>query len=137
MKNYTGDRLNFGLAAELARVEGIPVEIVMVADDAAFERTADRIDSRRGIAGTVFVHKVAGRRRGCGPELAGCQSRGGRVPRLVSEPWVWPCRACTVPAVGKPGFELPDGEIEFGLGIHGERGIRRSPMVPADEIAVQ
>jgi dihydroxyacetone kinase len=136
IKNYTGDRLNFGLAAELARAEGIPVEMVVVADDAAFERAPGQANNRRGIAGTVFVHKVAGAAAAAGATLSEVKAEAARAAEAVRTMGV-ALSACTVPAVGSPGFELADNEIEFGLGIHGERGVRRGSLVPADEIATQ
>jgi triose/dihydroxyacetone kinase / FAD-AMP lyase (cyclizing) len=132
IKNYTGDRLNFGLAAELARVAGIQVEMVIVADDAAF---ADR-SNRRGIAGTVFVHKVAGAAASAGLPLEEVKREAAGAADAVRTMGVALC-ACTVPAVGSPGFQLADEEIELGLGIHGEKGVRRAPLVPADEIAAE
>jgi triose/dihydroxyacetone kinase / FAD-AMP lyase (cyclizing) len=136
IKNYTGDRLNFGLAAELARAEGFAVEVVIVADDAAFEQPTGAVNNRRGIAGTVFVHKVAGAAAAAGLDLARVKAEASRAAQAVRTMGV-ALSACTVPAVGSPGFELAETEIELGLGIHGERGIRRSPLVPADEIAAQ
>jgi ATP-dependent dihydroxyacetone kinase len=130
VKNYTGDRLNFGLAAELARAEGFPVEIVVVADDVALAGTVPR-DRRRGIAGTVLIHKVAGAAAASGRSLAevAAMARGAAVD-LASMGVA--LGACTVPAVGRPGFELGDEEIELGLGIHGEQGIERADLLPAD-----
>jgi dihydroxyacetone kinase len=130
VKNYTGDRLNFGLAAELARSAGIPVEIVVVADDLALRDTVPR-ERRRGIAGTVLVHKIAG-----AAAAAGCSA--AEVARLATEAAAAlgsmgvALGACTVPAVGHPGFTLGDNEIELGLGIHGEKGVERSAVAPAD-----
>jgi dihydroxyacetone kinase len=132
VKNYTGDRLNFGLAAELARGEGIPVEIVVVADDVALRDTVPR-ERRRGIAGTVLVHKIAG-----AAAAAGCSA--AEVARLANEAAAAlgsmgvALGACTVPAVGHPGFALGDNEIELGLGIHGEKGVERSAVAPADAL---
>jgi ATP-dependent dihydroxyacetone kinase len=136
IKNYTGDRLNFGLAAELARAEGLPVEVVIVADDAAFERAPGQANNRRGIAGTVFVHKVAGAAAATGATLTQVKAEATRAAEAVRTMGV-ALSACTVPAVGSPGFELAENEIEFGLGIHGERGVRRASLVSADEIATQ
>ena len=132
IKNYTGDRLNFGLAAELARAAGIGVEIVIVADDAAFE---DR-NNRRGIAGTVFVHKVAGAAAAAGLPLSEVKREAARAADAVRTMGV-ALSPCTVPAVGSPGFQLADDEIELGLGIHGEKGVRRAPLAPADGIAAE
>jgi dihydroxyacetone kinase len=132
IKNYTGDRLNFGLAAELARAAGIAVEMVIVADDAAFE---DR-SNRRGIAGTVFVHKLAGAAAAAGLPLSEVKREAARAADGLRTMGV-ALSACTVPAVGSPGFQLADNEIELGLGINGEKGVRRAPLAPADEIAAE
>jgi dihydroxyacetone kinase len=130
VKNYTGDRLNFGLAAELARGEGIPVEIVIVADDVALRDTVPR-ERRRGIAGTVLVHKIAGAAAAAGRGVA----EVARLARAASSDlgsMGVALGACIVPAVGRPGFALGGDEIELGLGIHGEQGVARSDMAPAD-----
>jgi len=132
VKNYTGDRLNFGLAAELARAEGIPVEIVFVADDVALRDSVSK-ERRRGIAGTVLVHKVAGAAAESGLSL----QEVARVARQTAENIASmgiSLGACTLPAVGKPGFALGEQEIEVGLGIHGEQGVRRMTMVSADDL---
>jgi len=132
VKNYTGDRLNFGLAAELARSEGIPVEVVVVADDVALRHTVNE-DRRRGIAGTVFVHKVAGAGAAKGLPLAQVARLARETAEAVGTMGV-ALSACTVPAVGKPGFELAPREIELGLGIHGEQGVERVELLPADAL---
>jgi dihydroxyacetone kinase len=136
VKNYTGDRLNFGLAGDLARAEGIPVEMVVVADDASFERSDERFGGRRGLAGTVLVHKVIGAAAAAGLSLQDVKGEGDRAAAAVATMGV-ALSGCTVPAAGTPGFDLPAHEMEFGLGIHGERGIRRCVLAPADEIASQ
>ncbi len=136
IKNYTGDRLNFGLAAELARAEGTAVDMVIVADDAAFELKSGEGNNRRGIAGTVLVHKVAGAAAAAGLTLGEVKAEASHAASAVRTMGV-ALSACTVPAVGSPGFELADNEIEFGLGIHGERGVRRGALLPADEITAQ
>jgi dihydroxyacetone kinase len=132
VKNYTGDRLNFGLAAELARQQGIPVEVVVVADDVALRDLVAR-DRRRGIAGTVLVHKLAGAAAERGLALAEVAGIARSAAAALGSMGV-ALGACTVPSVGKPGFELGDNEIEFGLGIHGEKGVERTTMLTADEI---
>jgi dihydroxyacetone kinase len=132
VKNYTGDRLNFGLAAELARAEGIPVEEVVVADDVALAGTVAN-DRRRGIAGTVLVHKIAGAAAAAGRSLAEVARLARAAAADVGTMGV-ALGACTVPAVGRPGFELGPDEIELGLGIHGEAGVERSAMMPADAL---
>lgn len=132
VKNYTGDRLNFGLAAELARAEGIPVEIVVVADDVALKDTVPT-DRRRGIAGTVLVHKVAGAAAEQGLPLQAVARIAREAAEKLSSMGV-SLGSCTLPAVGRPGFVLGEAEIEVGLGIHGEQGVRRMPVASADEL---
>ncbi|MDR6232333.1 dihydroxyacetone kinase family protein [Pseudomonas oryzihabitans] len=130
VKNYTGDRLNFGLAAELARSEGIPVETVLVADDAALRHTVAP-EKRRGIAGTVLIHKLAGAAAAAGRPLAEVAALARAAAAELRSMGV-ALGACTVPAVGHPGFELADDEVEWGLGIHGEQGVERGPWLGAD-----
>ena len=132
VKNYTGDRLNFGLAAELARAEGIPCEIVVVADDVALCDTVPA-DRRRGIAGTVLVHKIAGAAAAEGLDLAAVAHAAREAAAAIGTMGV-ALGACTVPAAGRPGFDLPDDQMELGLGIHGEAGVQRAPRAPADAI---
>lgn len=132
VKNYTGDRLNFGLAAEIARGEGIPVEIVVVADDVSL-RASTALTGRRGIAGTVLVHKVAGAAAAAGLPLAAVRDAAQAAADAVGTMGVG-LTPCTVPAAGVPGFTLGEGEMELGLGIHGERGVRRAPLAPADAV---
>ncbi|MBX6313034.1 MAG: dihydroxyacetone kinase subunit DhaK, partial [Isosphaeraceae bacterium] len=132
VKNYTGDRLNFGLAAEWARVEGIPVEMVLVADDVALA-DATETAGRRGIAGTVLVHKIAGAAAEAGATLAAVAAEARAA---AADVWTMgvALSPCTVPAAGRPGFVLGEDEIELGLGIHGEPGVRRGPIEPADPL---
>jgi len=132
VKNYTGDRLNFGLAAEMATAEGIPTRMVIVADDAALRDTVEP-GHRRGIAGTVFVHKVAGAAAAAGLSLDAVAEEARRAAAGLATMGV-ALGACTVPAAGRPGFTLGDDEMELGLGIHGEQGVRRLPMQSADAI---
>nr|RDS96755.1 DAK2 domain-containing protein [Cereibacter sphaeroides f. sp. denitrificans] len=132
VKNYTGDRLNFSLAAELAAAEGIPCEVVFVADDAALRDLVSR-DRRRGLAGTVLVHKAAGAAAEAGLSL----SEVAAVARGVADDLVTMgvgLGACIVPTAGQPSFELGDVEVEYGLGIHGEKGVERGPMADAATI---
>lgn len=126
VKNYTGDRLNFGLAAELARAEGIPVEIVVVADDVSLRDLVEP-DRRRGIAGTVLIHKIAGAAAASGKPLAEVARIARAAAADVGSMGV-ALSACTLPGVGKPSFELGAAEIELGLGIHGEPGVERAGM---------
>lgn len=132
VKNYTGDRLNFGLAAELARADGIPVEEVIVADDVALAGTVAN-DRRRGIAGTVLVHKIAGAAAAAGRGLAEVAQLARMAAANVGTMGV-ALGACTPPAAGHAGFELGPDEIELGLGIHGEAGVERAAMMPADAL---
>lgn len=136
VKNYTGDRLNFGLAAERARAEGIPVDIVIVADDVALAGGTGQGHEhagRRGLAGTILVHKIAGAAAEAGASLAevAAEARDAAVAVRTMGVALSPC---TVPAAGRPGFALGDAEVELGLGIHGEPGVRRIPIEPADAL---
>ena len=132
VKNYTGDRLNFGLAAEMARTEGIPVEVVVVADDVALHATVPK-GRRRGIAGTVLVHKVAGASAARGDSLDRVARLAREAAEAVGSMGV-ALGACTLPAAGKPGFELAESEIEMGLGIHGEAGVEKTAMRPSADL---
>ncbi|WP_159999214.1 dihydroxyacetone kinase family protein [Roseomonas sp. 18066] len=135
VKNYTGDRLNFGLAAELARAEGIPVEIVVVADDVALRDTVAP-EKRRGIAGTVLVHKVAGAAAEAGLALAEVAAAARAAAAALGSMGV-ALGACTVPAAGRPGFTLEEDAVELGLGIHGEQGVQRVKLAPADDLVAR
>ncbi len=130
VKNYTGDRLNFGLAAEIARSRGIAVDMVVVADDVALAANGDHA-GRRGVAGTVFVHKLAGAAAASGATLEQVRQVALQAIAQVGTMGVG-LSACTVPAAGKPGFSLADTEVELGLGIHGESGVRRVALQPVD-----
>ena len=132
VKNYTGDRLNFGLAAEMASAEGIPTKIVIVADDVALHDTVEP-SHRRGIAGTVLVHKVAGAAAAAGLALDDVVAEASAAAAGLGTMGV-ALGPCTVPAAGKPGFSLDDGEMELGLGIHGEQGVRRVRLEAADKV---
>jgi dihydroxyacetone kinase len=132
VKNYTGDRLNFGLAAEMARAEGIPVEMVIVDDDVALKGTAQATGAR-GLAGTVFLHKLLGAAAAEGRNLAELAAIGKAAVASLGTMGV-SFSAGTSPAVGKPSFELGEQEMELGLGIHGEPGVRRMPIQPADQL---
>jgi dihydroxyacetone kinase len=133
VKNYTGDRLNFGLAAEMVRGEGIGVENVIVADDIALAETHDRA-SRRGIAGTVLVHKIAGAAAAQGRKLQAVAEAAQKAADSIATMGL-SLSAGIIPAVGKPGYTLGEQEVELGLGIHGEPGVRRLNLETADELA--
>ncbi|MCU1340420.1 MAG: dihydroxyacetone kinase [Bryobacterales bacterium] len=132
IKNYTGDRLNFGLAAELARAAGIPVEIVIVADDVALRDTVEPA-RRRGIAGTVLIHKIAGAVAEGGATVGAVAEAARRAAASLGTMGV-ALGACTVPAAGIPSFALGEDEIELGLGIHGEQGVKREKLRSADTL---
>jgi len=132
VKNYTGDVLNFQMAAELADDEGIEVVSVVVNDDVAV------LDSlytagRRGVGATVFVEKIAGALAERGASLAEVAAVAAEVNERTRSFGV-ALTSCTVPAAGKPTFDLADQEIELGIGIHGEPGRTRAPLQPAHDI---
>jgi dihydroxyacetone kinase len=130
--NYGGDRLNFDLASELAAAEGIEVRTVLGADDVASAPKGEE-SRRRGIAGIFFLYKVAGACADEGADLASVHATTSRAAEAVRSMGV-ALSPCTVPAAGRPTFELPDGEMEIGMGIHGEPGVRRGPLEPVDSI---
>ncbi|PMS16689.1 dihydroxyacetone kinase subunit DhaK [Trinickia dabaoshanensis] len=132
VKNYTGDRLNFGLAAELARSEGVPVEIVTVADDVSLRGRVER-HQRRGIAGTVLVHKIAGAAAAKGLGLNEVAAIARKTAENLGTMGV-AFDGCTLPGAEKAGFHLADDEIELGLGIHGEKGVERTAPMKAKEL---
>jgi dihydroxyacetone kinase len=132
VKNYTGDRLNFGLAAEMARSEGISVEMIIVDDDVALNGTGSATGAR-GLAGTIFVHKLVGAAAVEGKTLTDLASLGKAAVRSLATMGV-SFSAGISPAVGKPSFELDEDEMELGLGIHGEPGVTRTKLQPADQL---
>jgi dihydroxyacetone kinase len=132
VKNYTGDRLNFGLAAEMARAEGISVEMVIVDDDVALKGTGQATGAR-GLAGTIFIHKLVGAAAAEGKSLADVAAMGRAAVESLATMGV-SFSAGTSPTVGKPSFELDEHEMELGLGIHGEPGAKRTRPQTADEL---
>ena len=132
VKNYTGDRLNFGLAAEMARSEGIPVEMIIVDDDVALNG-ATAGPGARGLAGTIFVHKLVGAAAAEGKTLTELASLGKAAVDSLATMGV-SFSAGISPAVGKPSFELREDEMELGLGIHGEPGVTRTKLQSADQL---
>lgn len=133
VKNYTGDVMNFEMAAELAQLEGIQVEQVLVNDDVAVKDSL-YTTGRRGVAGTLFVHKIAGALAEEGASLQSVRDMAQRVIDNVRTMGI-AVAPCTVPAAGAPGFTLKDDEMEVGIGIHGEPGTHREPLKTADEMA--
>ena len=132
VKNYTGDRLNFGVAAETARSEGIPVEMIFVNDDVALAKD-QRVTGARGLAGTVLIHKIVGAAAAEGKSLTEIATIGRAAIESLATMGV-SLSAGTAPSVGRPSFELGDDEMELGLGIHGEPGLERTQLRPADEL---
>lgn len=133
IKNYTGDVMNFEMAAELAAAENIQTTSVVVNDDVAVEDSL-YTQGRRGIAGTVFVHKIAGAKA----EAGGTLDEVGAVAKKVNanmRSMGMALTPCIVPAAGKPSFTLAEDEVEIGMGIHGEPGTHREKLRTADEIA--
>jgi phosphoenolpyruvate---glycerone phosphotransferase subunit DhaK len=133
VKNYTGDVMNFKLAAEDAADEGIDVESVLVDDDVAVQDSLYTA-GRRGVGATVLLEKIAGAAAERGDDLASVAAIARRVNERARSFGI-ALSSCTPPASGTPIFDLPDGEIEVGIGIHGEPGRRREPIKPAREIA--
>jgi phosphoenolpyruvate---glycerone phosphotransferase subunit DhaK len=133
VKNYTGDVLNFDMAAELAVAEGITVESVVVNDDVAV-KDSTYTAGRRGVGATVLVEKLAGAAADQGRGLAEVAAFARRANAAARSMGV-ALTSCTVPAVGHPTFELSDTEIEVGIGIHGEPGRQRLPLRPARAVA--
>ena len=133
IKNYSGDIMNFGLSADLAEMDDIEVAQVIVKDDVA---VPDREEGtgRRGIAGTVFVHKIAGAKAEQGASLAEVKAAAEKAVRNIRTMGV-AMTPCILPAVGKPGFQIADDEIEIGMGIHGEQGVETTKIKSAKEIA--
>lgn len=132
VKNYTGDIMNFEMAAELARAEGIEVEAVVTDDDVAVKDSLYTA-GRRGVGVTVLLEKLAGAKaeeRAALNEVADVARKVKDLGRSMG----MALTSCTVPHVGKPTFDLPEDEMEIGIGIHGEPGRTRMPVKPADEI---
>jgi|SRR5690554_2842708 len=132
IKNYSGDIMNFEIAGEMAESEGIKVDKVIVNDDVAVENST-YTTGRRGIAGTVFVHKIAGASAEAGDSLEEVKGVAEKVIENTRTKGM-ALAPCIVPAVGKPSFELAEDEIEIGLGIHGEPGVKRTKIITAEEI---
>lgn len=131
--NYGGDIMNFDMATEMAQMEDIEVRTVLVKDDVA-SATLERADTRRGVAGMVFAFKIGGAKADGGGSLDEVEAvvkkalANTRTMGVALGP-------CILPAVGKPGFTIAEGEMELGMGIHGEPGVKRGPLETANEIA--
>lgn len=132
VKNYSGDIMNFEMAAEMTE---LPNATVLVNDDVAVEDSRFTT-GRRGVAGTVIAEKIAGSLAEAGADLSTCQAAAQRVVRQTASMGV-ALTSCTVPVAGRATLELAHDEIEVGVGIHGEAGRRRSTMLTANEIAAE
>lgn len=133
IKNYSGDIMNFRNAAFLAQEDGITVDYVKVDDDIAVKDSLYTV-GRRGVAGTVFVHKIAGAAAEAGKSLSEVKAIAEKAAANVKSIG-FALTSCTVPAKGTPTFDIGEGEMEYGVGIHGEPGIRREPTATAAELA--
>lgn len=133
IKNYSGDIMNFRNAAALAQEDGVTVDYVKVDDDIAVQNSLYTV-GRRGVAGTVFVHKIAGAAAENGMPLAQVKAVAETTAANVKSIG-FALTSCTVPAKGTPTFEIGESEIEYGVGIHGEPGIRREPMASSAQLA--
>ena len=133
VKNYTGDVMNFKLAAEDAADEGIGVEHVLIDDDVAVQDSLYTA-GRRGVGATVLAEKIAGAAAERGDDLAAVAGFARRVNERARSFGV-ALSSCIPPASGKPIFDLPAGEMEVGIGIHGEPGRRREPLGTAQQVA--
>lgn len=133
IKNYSGDIMNFTMSGDMAALDGIKTDYVVVKDDVAVEDSTYST-GRRGIAGTVFVHKIAGAAAESGKDLAGVKAAAEKTIANIRTMGM-AMSSCILPGVGKPGFTLAEDEIEIGMGIHGEPGISREKMSTAKELA--
>ncbi|HEL2630281.1 TPA: dihydroxyacetone kinase subunit DhaK [Streptococcus suis] len=133
IKNYSGDIMNFEMAQELAEMEGIEVDSVVVDDDIAVENSL-YTQGRRGVAGTILVHKILGHAAETGKSLAEIKELADRlVPQIKTIGLA--LSGATVPEVGKPGFVLEEDEFEYGVGIHGEPGYKKEKLQPSAKLA--
>ena len=132
VKNYTGDIMNFEMAADLARADGIEVQYVVIDDDVAV-KDSTWTAGRRGVGATVLAEKICGAAAEAGQSLAQVGDLCKKV-NASARSMGMALTSCAVPHTGKPTFELPPDEMEFGVGIHGEPGRERMKLAPADEI---
>ena len=135
VKNYTGDRLNFQMAAEMLAATGVPVEIVLVNDDVAVEESTHTA-GRRGTGGAIFVEKLAGAAAEAGRSLADVAALARDVNERSRSIGI-ALTSSTVPHIGTPNFDIGDNEVEFGVGIHGEPGRRRIELLPAKDLLAE
>lgn len=135
IKNYTGDVMNFEMAQDLADLEDIKVETIIVDDDIAVEDSTYTA-GKRGVAGTVLVHKILGAAAEEGKPLKEIKELADRLVPNIKTIGV-ALSPATNPEVGSPGFEIEEDEIEYGVGIHGEPGYRREKLKPSKELATE
>lgn len=135
IKNYSGDVMNFEMAKDMAEMEGINVAFVIVDDDIAVENST-YTQGRRGVAGTILVHKVLGAAADKRASLEEIESLAKELVANIKTIGV-ALSGATVPEVGKPGFVLEDDEIEYGVGIHGEPGYRKEKLKTSKELATE
>lgn len=133
LKNYSGDLMNYSVAKELAQMKGIEVECVVVKDDVAVPDSTYST-GRRGIAGTIFVHKIAGAKANEGASLQEVKE-AAEIANANIRSIGMSMTACTLPGLDKPGFTVADDEIEIGMGIHGKPGIQKTKIKKASELA--
>ena len=133
IKNYSGDIMNFEIAQELAEMEGIDVASVVVDDDIAVENSL-YTQGRRGVAGTILVHKILGDAARSGKSLSEMKDLADKLVLEIKTIGL-ALSGATVPEVGKPGFVLEDDEFEYGVGIHGEPGYKKEKMQPSSQLA--
>ncbi|WP_428558921.1 MAG: dihydroxyacetone kinase subunit DhaK [Solidesulfovibrio sp. DCME] len=134
VKNYTGDVMNFETAAELVAADGLQVQNILIDDDVAVKDSLYTA-GRRGVGTTVLAEKIVGAAAEAGYDLAACADLCRKVNQYGRSFGV-ALSSCTVPAAGKPTFELGEGEVEMGIGIHGEPGTHRMPIAPVDELTL-
>ena len=133
--NYGGDVMNFDMAGEMVEMEDIRTTTVLVADDVASASLAER-NRRRGVAGMVYCFKIAGAKAATGASLEEVTATAQKAADACHTIGV-ALTPCTVPAAGKPTFSIGENEMEIGMGIHGEPGVRRGALRPADQIAAE
>ena len=133
--NYGGDVMNFDMAGDILDMENVASATVLLADDVASAPFAER-EKRRGVGGLVFAFKIAGAAAAAGLDLAGVTRVAGKAAGACRSMGV-ALGPCTVPQAGKPTFTIADDEMEIGMGIHGEPGVHRGRLMPADHIADQ
>jgi phosphoenolpyruvate---glycerone phosphotransferase subunit DhaK len=133
--NYEGDVMNFEMAGELLAERGVPTRHARVTDDLA-SASPEQADDRRGVAGDVLVLKVAGARADEGASLVDVHTAAAHANERTRTMGIG-LGPCTVPAAGRPTFDLPEGTMDVGMGVHGERGLSRRPLASADDVAAE